>query len=139
MVSLRLISAEDSARIISWLADEEIRSLNPGVGHNLINFEFAIYAGDTHIGYCNVHNMDSYSAEIGITIGRKDYWNKGYGSDAVKQLIELCFEKLGIKLVRLKVLSTNIRALRCYEKCGFTRCGTATIDGYSFILMELTR
>jgi RimJ/RimL family protein N-acetyltransferase len=34
------------------------------------------------------------------------------------------------------VLDSNIRAIKCYEKCGFARYGNLALDGYSFILME---
>ncbi|MGN2370344.1 GNAT family N-acetyltransferase [Clostridium cagae] len=62
--------------------------------------------------YCN----NVYS--IGITIGKK-YWNRGYGQDAIKTLIKYLFDDLNAKRIQLEVAAENIRAIKCYKKCGF--------------------
>lgn len=69
--------------------------------------------GFNHIDYRNKH------AVVGIAIGEKEYWNKGYGQDALLTLLEFAFKELGIHKVELGVHSTNKRAIACYKKCGF--------------------
>ncbi|OPX61865.1 MAG: putative acetyltransferase YhhY [Methanomassiliicoccales archaeon PtaB.Bin134] len=58
-------------------------------------------------------------ASIGIMIGEKDHWNRGYGSDAVNTLLRYCFEELGMRRVELITDSDNHRAQKAYAKCGF--------------------
>ncbi len=135
-VLLRAVTPEDDSRISLWLTDDEIRKLAPCVGRYFDIHEYAIEAAGTHIGFCSVSNVTQDEAELGVTIGSKDYWGKGYGADVMNQLTEFCFNSLGVKRVYLKVLYSNIRAIKCYEKCGFVRYGNLALDGYSFILME---
>lgn len=58
-------------------------------------------------------------ATIGIMIGEKELWGKGYGTDAIMTLLRYCFEELGIRRVELITDSENLRAQRAYQKCGF--------------------
>lgn len=70
-------------------------------------------AGFNHIDYRNKH------AVLGIAIGEKDFWNKGYGVDTIATLVRFGFQELGMHKIELDVLSTNERAIACYRKCGF--------------------
>ncbi|MCX6650322.1 MAG: GNAT family protein [Methanomassiliicoccales archaeon] len=63
-------------------------------------------------------------ATMGILIGEKDYWSKGYGSDAITTLLRYCFEELGMRRVDLITDSENLRAQKAYKKCGFVVEGT---------------
>ncbi|RII31964.1 N-acetyltransferase [Clostridium chromiireducens] len=54
---------------------------------------------------------------IGITIG-SSYWGHKYGEDAIKTLLAYLFMKLNAIRVELEVISTNLRAINCYKKCG---------------------
>jgi len=58
-------------------------------------------------------------ATIGIMIGEKDCWGKGYGSDAIITVLRYCFEELGMRRVDLITDSENYRAQKAYKKCGF--------------------
>ncbi len=62
-------------------------------------------------------------AELRIRIGEKAYWNKGYGTDAVRTLLAWAGSRLGLRHVYLRVYRFNRRAIRCYEKCGFRKHG----------------
>ena len=94
-----------------------------------------------HIGNCSCYNIDEIKgeAELGIMIGNRDYWDKGYGVDAVTTLLSHIFHRTNLKRVYLKTLDSNHRALKCFQKCGFTPYGHLVRDGYSFVLMELHR
>lgn len=84
---------------------------------------FAIEDKDTgrYIGNCALHkiNWDGKSCELGIFIGEKNYWNKGFGSDAVRSIIKFAFRHLNIASIRLDVYRYNRRAIKVYKKCGF--------------------
>ncbi|GAI02420.1 unnamed protein product, partial [marine sediment metagenome] len=78
-------------------------------------------------------------AELGIMICNRDYWDKGYGTDAVTTLVNHIFLQTNLKRIYLKTLDWNQRAQKCFKKCGFTPYGHLARDGYNFVLMELHR
>jgi RimJ/RimL family protein N-acetyltransferase len=87
---------------------------------------FAIEAEDgAHIGQMGLHGVDyeNRRAVLGIGIGEKDYWGRGYGTDAIQALLGWAFDHLNLNRVGLHVYDFNQRAIRCYEKCGFRREG----------------
>jgi len=96
---------------------------------------------DKHIGNCGYYGVDRTKgeAELGILIGNRDYWNKGYGTDIVSTLVSYIFRKTNIKRIHLKTLESNIRAQKCFKKCGFAPYGHLAQDGYRFMLMEINR
>lgn len=103
---------------------------------------FAIETLDgKHIGNCMYYNVDEdrVEAELGILIGNRDYWDKGYGSDVVTALITQIFKETNLKRVYLHTLDGNMRAQRCFQKCGFLPCGRVTRDGRNFIIMEIRK
>lgn len=93
-----------------------------------------------HIGNCVYYdiNESKREAELGIMIGDREYWSKGYGTDAVRTLLGYLFGKLKFKRIYLKTLHDNYRAQNCFTKCGFSPCGKAERDGHKFLLMEIT-
>ncbi|MBN1692667.1 MAG: GNAT family N-acetyltransferase [Dehalococcoidales bacterium] len=94
-----------------------------------------------HIGNCTCYDIDGKKgeAQVGIMIGDRDYWDKGYGTDALNTLVDYVFNKSSLDRLYLKTLDWNQRAHRCFEKCGFTDCGQLKRSGHNFILMELKR
>ncbi|GAH23153.1 unnamed protein product [marine sediment metagenome] len=130
----------DLMREAIWNSDEELNTLDPMVGKIVNYLTFAIKTLDgKHIGVCGVYNFDARDGQIGIRIGDKNYWGKGYGTDAISALVNYCLTTLGIARIWLKVLPTNARAIRCYEKSGFTKCGKVVYDGIEFVTMEIRR
>lgn len=86
-------------------------------------YNFAIECLDNgkYIGGCGIKSVDWLSRKlvVGIFIGDKKYWGKGYGTDAMKILVKFIFEQMNINKIKLNVFSFNKRAKKCYEKCGF--------------------
>ena len=58
-------------------------------------------------------------AWVGIGIGERAYWGKGYGTDAMRVLLRYAFTELNLHRVSLGVFEYNPRAIRSYEKAGF--------------------
>ncbi len=77
------------------------------------------------IGGCGFFNYDgrNRSSEFGISIGDKSCWNQGYGTEAVRLLVQHGFKTLNLNRIYLRVLDNNSRAIRAYEKAGFTHEG----------------
>jgi RimJ/RimL family protein N-acetyltransferase len=63
---------------------------------------------------------DSY---VGIGLGEREYWGKGYGTDAMTVILRYAFRELDLRRVSLTVFEYNPRAVRCYEKAGFQHEG----------------
>ncbi|HEX73618.1 MAG TPA: GNAT family N-acetyltransferase [Dehalococcoidia bacterium] len=109
---------------------------------SLIRCQFAIDTLDgKHIGNCVYYGINETKgeAELGIMIGNRDYWDKGYGSDALVSLLSHIFRETKLNRVYLKTLDSNQRAQKCFQKCGFIPYGYLNKDGYSFVLMEIRR
>lgn len=129
--------SSDYADEAVWQADKEILQYDPPTGKLFNNQLFSIETLDgIHIGTCSLYNNDSTRVQLGIRIGDKSYWDKGYGTEVINLLVSYAFASLGVERVWLKVLPQNIRAIRCYEKCGFAYCGRLALDGYDFVMME---
>ena len=77
------------------------------------------------IGNCGFVNVDhiNQTAELGIIIGNKTFWSKGYGAEALSLLIDFGFKALNFHNIMLRVYENNKRAIRCYEKIGFKIMG----------------
>ena len=77
------------------------------------------------IGSCGLINIDpvSRNAELGISIGEKDCWNQGFGKDMMITLCAYGFQMLNLHKIHLRVAAPNLRAIKCYEKCGFKEEG----------------
>jgi diamine N-acetyltransferase len=76
-------------------------------------------------------NWKDRSAELGIVIGEKDYWDKGYGTEAVTTLLGFAFRQMNLHRVYLRVFEDNPRAKRSYEKCGFQLEGRLRESSFS--------
>ena len=78
------------------------------------------YVGSTGLAHIDPRNR---SAEAGIVIGRPEEWGRGLGTDAMKALLRHGFEELNLHRVALRVYTFNERAIRSYQKLGFTEEG----------------
>jgi RimJ/RimL family protein N-acetyltransferase len=63
-------------------------------------------------------------AELGISIGEREYWDRGIGTEAIRLMVGFAFEKLELRRIELITDYDNERGIRCYEKCGFQTEGT---------------
>jgi RimJ/RimL family protein N-acetyltransferase len=77
------------------------------------------------IGNLGLHAIDEAQgrATLGVSIGEKEQWGRGYGTEAIRQALRYGFEEMGLRRIDLQVDEDNRRGLRCYEKCGFVREG----------------
>jgi len=120
----------------------EIKELDPSVGESINPTFYSIFTKELnkHIGLCCLYNFTTTEVELGVRIFITDYWNKGYGSEVVNALCEYVFNSCPqIMTVLAKTPVYNIRAVRCYEKCGFTQYSRALLSGYDMIFMMKSR
>jgi RimJ/RimL family protein N-acetyltransferase len=64
-------------------------------------------------------------AFVGIGIGGRKFWSKGYGTDAIKVILRFAFQEMNLRRVRLDTFEYNLRAIHSYEKIGFVHEGRA--------------
>lgn len=143
-VRLREYRKEDIEKAQKYMNDPEIRRLlHPGIPYlytfedeekwfnelsankDVYNFAIETIKDKKYIGGCGLNKIDwkNSVAVVGIFIGDKEYWGKGYGTDAMKILIKFVFEQMNINKIKLNVFSFNQRAIKSYEKCGFRKEG----------------
>jgi len=155
-IRLRPVEKDDLPRYVKWFSDPDVRA---NLAHHLPVsqaqeekwFERNLQAGDTqswaidaqpddmavgpwvHIGSCGLHEIDwrHRNAELGILIGARDFWNRGYGTDTVATLAGWSFNTLNLHRIFLRVFADNTRAIRCYEKVGFQHEGRLRQDNFS--------
>jgi RimJ/RimL family protein N-acetyltransferase len=108
-------------------------------------FTIVDLAGEIPLGRCLLFNVDhvNRSAMLGVLIGEKTYWGKGYGHEAVKLLLDYGFNLLNLHSIMLGVFSFNERAIRSYQKVGFKEIGrrrqARVVGGHKFdvIFMDI--
>ena len=75
-----------------------------------------------------VESWANGEAWTGIGIGDRGYWGNGYGTEALRLLLQFAFDELNLQRVSLGVFAYNPRAIRSYEKAGFRREGLVRGD-----------
>ena len=112
-----------SGKIMSNAAEKEYLEAN-----NNPEAVFAIVdlKTDKMVGTVGIEQIDHLHRRgtLGIFIGDENYRDNGYGTEAIKLILEYGFKYLNLKNINLDVMSFNARAIRCYEKCGFKMAGT---------------
>ncbi len=159
-IVLRDKTLDDAKNDYTWESDPELAQLDAtspvkypfaryrsNYGEELRNpysasCRFAIDTLDgKHIGNCAYYNISERNGEteLGIMIGDRDYWNKGYGVDVLSALLAHIFENTPLKRVYLKTLADNYRAQSCFRKSGFKPYVRLVRDGHDFLFMEIHR
>ena len=159
-VLLREKSPADIANDYRWRTDAELAKLDAGSPIRMSYGAFERNSIDelnhpaprskrlsvdtidgAHIGNVMFYDIDmrTRQAELGIMIGDKDYWSRGYGTETVDLLLDHMFGEYDFDRVYLHTLSWNRRARRSFSKSGFRDVKAVRKGGYDFILMEIWR
>jgi len=97
------------------------------LGTDSLALAIHLRGSDRLIGTCAFSQLDgdNGSALFHITIGEKDAWGQGYGTEATELMLDHAFERLRLHRVALSVFAFNERAIRSYRKVGFILEGRA--------------
>jgi RimJ/RimL family protein N-acetyltransferase len=112
-------------KIKSWL-EKEVED-----GYKPQRYPFTIRAlhEDKPIGFIGLWlNLVHAEVWVGIGIGEREYWGRGFGTDAMKLGVRYAFMELGAHRVSLGLHEYNLRALKAYEKAGFQLEGRTRLD-----------
>ncbi len=168
LVRLRKLERGDLPLLHRWVNDRDVvgwSRFSPDLMQSLVEVEREFereLAGDERerttyiieekatkraIGWCVLRTWDRkhVNTNVGISIGEKDLWGKGLGTDAMRALLEIAFDQQGWHRAELWTLADNERAIRSFEKCGFRREGlereSAYYDGayHDVVLMGLLK
>jgi RimJ/RimL family protein N-acetyltransferase len=139
LVELRRPIAKDLPSVIRWYRDPEVARLTRYQTRQMTQAEVERFfdarmlapdalaysivelASDRLIGFTTFSALDGDNGSVmfHITIGERDAWGRGLGTEATQLMLQLAFERLGLHRVGLAVFSYNTRAIRAYEKAGF--------------------
>lgn len=109
----QLVSLEGEKKYLENTANEEAL------------FAIVLLENDKIIGTVSLEGISHIhrKATLGIFIGDKEYLSKGYGTEAIRLILDYGFNYLNLNSIKLDVLAINGRAIKCYEKCGFKEYG----------------
>ena len=161
-VKLRPIRAADADKCFHWVSDPDVtRYLGLLQPPTTVEAERAWIArviadreqqrifviedeGGRAIGTCGLRGIDRERGctFLGIMIGEKRIWDRGYGTAATRALVEFAFTALDLREVRLSCHQDNRRGLRCYQKAGFVLSPVqeeARVYGRSEVRMVISR
>jgi len=144
IINLRAPSMEDLERNTRWINDREVTRFLAmrypmaalaeeawlrDLCSRPMAFDRAFFAIETkegqHIGNTNIFkaHAEEQKGELGIMIGERSHWSKGYGSDALRTLLRFGFDEMNMRRVQLTVYDFNERAQAAYRKVGFVEEG----------------
>lgn len=134
-VTLRPIEKTDIKQLVVWINDPEVNQfITASFPLNEITEEkwhesldpkkdivLGIEVGDELIGVMGIHGINWIDrvATTGAMIGNKDYWGKGYGTDAKMILLDYAFNKLNLRKIMSVVFEFNKRSLQYSLHCGY--------------------
>lgn len=118
-----------SGLIISNTAEKEFLETNnnPEATFSIIDLKT-----DKIIGSISIEQIDHLHRRgtLGIFIGDANYRDNGYGTEAIRLILEYGFKYLNLNNINLDVMAFNTRDIKCYEKCGFKMAGTRRQASY---------
>ena len=159
-VILREKNIEDAEDDYRWRTDEELAKLDATRPINMSFSNFRSYveeeirspsprskrlAIDTiygkHIGNFMYYDIDLRrgESELGIMIGDRSYWSKGYGSDAIRAVRNHLFSQTTLKRLYLHTLEWKERARKSFTNAGLREVKLVSRGGLKFVLMETLR
>lgn len=133
-----------SASIMTLDAEKKYLE-NKNLDTDTIAFAIVCSNTDKMVGTLSLENVNytNRTAVLGIFIGDENYRSNGYGTEAIKLLLDYAFNYVNLNSIKLDVLECNERAIKCYKKCGFKEAGrwrkSKYVNGryYDTIVMDI--
>jgi RimJ/RimL family protein N-acetyltransferase len=126
------LADDDPAQLWSEKAIKENMEKRAERTSQAFRFSIRTLADETLIGGVSlwVASWTHADAWMGISIGERDYWGRGYGTEAVRLILQYGFVELNLRRISLGLHEYNKRALKSYEKAGFTLEGRMRGEGW---------
>jgi RimJ/RimL family protein N-acetyltransferase len=90
-----------------------------------IVFAIVFNPTDTHIGNIGLHKIDFIHrhADVGIILGEKDYWNKGFATQSIQAITKYSVNTLNLHRLTAYVMKENTGSLKAFTNAGFVQEG----------------
>lgn len=95
-------------------------STNPAIRVFAVKTNEGEYIGNIELS--NI-NWRARKAEIGIAIGEKEYWHKGFGTESLELVMDFAFNEMNLERLQANVLESNSKAIDFFQKAGFIKEG----------------
>ena len=92
--------------------------------HNLF-LAIVLKNGNKHIGNIKIGPINTFHkfADLGLVIGDKSEWGKGYGTEAINLATDYAFQKLKLHKMSAGVYANNIASYKAFIKAGYAKIG----------------
>lgn len=101
-----------------YTVEEETSYMKEKIESGATMYSMIEKATGKFIGNTEFFNRVYKEAEWGIVM-TKSMQDKGFGTEALRRMIDYGFDDLGLERIYLAVYTDNPRAAHVYEKCGF--------------------
>ena len=139
-IFLSPVSVEDTDIYIKWMNESVARSFGQypftvasksdlvwlfEPPKNIQRYAMVLLDSDVMIGCISIQNIDhrNRNAFVGIFIGEEEYRSKGYGTEAMRLILDYGFNTLNLHNIMLSVQADNSEGIACYKKVGFKEAG----------------
>ena len=124
---LRLLDAQPANQVSAKKISEWIQKDQEKDPPHIFLFGIRTLEEDHLVGFIDLEGsmFPHGDAFVGIGVGEREFWGKGYGTDAMKVILRYAFQELNLRRVSLDTFEYNPRAIRSYEKAGFVHEGRA--------------
>lgn len=142
-IYLRALEIDDYKITINWRNDDEIWGMVGGPKYfvsseyeknwmikainnpNELRLGICLKENDLLIGLASMVNVDmiNRNGAFSVMIGNKKYWSGGYGTEAIKLLLDHCFNERGMERIWGAILESNIASQKMAIKCGAKKEG----------------
>ncbi|WP_282696379.1 GNAT family protein [Streptomyces sp. CC208A] len=92
---------------------------------DIVHLAIALTGRTEPIGFLHLALIERahQRCRLGIVIGEKELWGRGYGHQAVVQAVGHAFNVLGLERITAEVFADNPRSARLLEGAGFVQEG----------------
>ncbi len=139
----RLKPSDVSMEYVNWLNDpqvnqylecrfmthtlEDVEKYVDQLAQDKNHFLFGIFnrSNEAHIGNIKLGLIDfhHHRGDIGIMIGERNYWGKGFATEAIQTMVKFGFDVLKLHKITAGAYANNLGSIRAFEKAGFRREG----------------
>ena len=160
------LSDAEIARLYRWSCDEQVLRWSGGIPTEMSFEEFSEHLrGERLYGPSNrraflifarsdlqligrlglfMIDWDKRQGELGIVLGEKEFWNQGYGRDALRTFLRHIFGSSSLLRIYLYTFVDNVRAQRAFSAAGFRliereRRFTPDVGEFEGLRMEITK
>lgn len=144
-IALRPLIADDATEdYLGWMrdrevtqylesrfADQSIESIRDFIEANsdrddtllvgIVDRETGRHVGNVKVGPLSPHHG---TADLGLMIGDRSVWGRGYGTEAIALATSLAFERLGARKLTASCYSGNAGSAAAFRRAGWDEEGT---------------